>query len=95
MLVDSYYRLFFTAEMAWVEPSDEEKQLMAERRRTRDQISSQMGQYLLKGYKMLDKTCGTCGVSQREYIKSNREYCGGVYTWEQVLFHYPQVVRDS
>lgn len=57
------YRIPLAAEMAWVEPSPEEKQLMAEMRKTRDRISSQMGQYLLKGYKMLDKTCESCAVS--------------------------------
>ena len=62
-LVGSNYRLSLVAEMAWVEPSHEEKQLMAEKRKTRDRISSQMGQYLLKGYKMLDKTCESCTVS--------------------------------
>ena len=62
-VVGSNHRSSLTAEMAWVEPSHEEKQLMAQKRKIRDRISSQMGQYLLKGYKMLDKTCESCAVS--------------------------------
>ena len=46
----------------WPKPSEEEVRKWEEQRKLRDRISSEMGQYLLKGYKMLDKTCKECAV---------------------------------
>lgn len=34
------------------------------RRERQDKISKLMGDYLLKGYKMLGECCDVCGVSQ-------------------------------
>ena len=69
----------------WPKPSEEEVQKWEEQRKLRDRISSEMGQYLLKGYKMLDKTCKECAVGCciqylhfvyfRDRIAANRCIC--------------------
>ena len=46
-----------------MEISDEERKRLEERRATQEKVSSMMGDYLLKGYRMLDSYCPTCGVS--------------------------------
>ena len=43
--------------------SDEEKHALELRRERSNKISKVMGEYLLKGYKMLGATCNKCGVS--------------------------------
>ena len=40
-----------------------------ERRERSDTISKLLGDYLLKGYKMLGSTCGECDVSINLFIK--------------------------
>lgn len=47
-----------------VEPSREQLRQMEARRQRNDRISQLMGNYLLKGYKMLDEYCATCTVSR-------------------------------
>lgn len=44
----------------WVPPSEGEIKIREARRERQDKISKLMGQYLLKGYKMLDAVCATC-----------------------------------
>lgn len=41
--------------------TEEERKKREDYRRTREKISRAMGQYLLKGYKMLSTTCEACG----------------------------------
>ena len=43
--------------------SDEEKHALELRRERSNKVSRLMGEYLLKGYKMLGTTCNKCGVS--------------------------------
>lgn len=42
------------------------------RRERQDQISKLMGDYLLKGYKMLGECCDLCGVSGRFVAPFNK-----------------------
>ena len=43
--------------------TEEQKRKWEDQRQKREKISSSMGQYLLKGYRMLATTCDTCGVT--------------------------------
>lgn len=43
-------------------PTEEQKRKREDYRRKREKLSGVMGQYLLKGYKMLATTCEICGV---------------------------------
>ena len=51
-----------SADLEWVPPSEAEQKVLAARRERSDKISKRMGDYLLKGYKMLATTCGVCGT---------------------------------
>ena len=44
------------------ELSEQEERVWEEKKRMRERISSIMGQYLLKGYRMLNVNCAECGV---------------------------------
>ena len=50
-------------EGAWEGPAVEQREAAKRKRERDDRISSLMGEYLLKGYRMLGSTCSTCGVS--------------------------------
>lgn len=50
-------------EITWERPTTEQRAEAKKRKTRNDQISSLMGDYLLKGYRMLGSTCSTCGVS--------------------------------
>ena len=50
---------------SWQPPSEGELKIMQARRERQDRISKVMGQYLLKGYKMLDAVCPICQVPAR------------------------------
>ena len=43
-------------------PSEEERTSWEQQRQRREKLSSLMGQYLLKGYRMLGSNCSDCGV---------------------------------
>lgn len=47
----------------WEPPTEAEMKVIQARRERQDKISKLMGDYLLKGYKMLSECCDTCGVS--------------------------------
>lgn len=49
-------------EFEWEPPSEAELKVFQARRERQDKISKLMGDYLLKGYKMLSNCCDTCGV---------------------------------
>lgn len=49
-------------EFDWQPPSESELKVIEARRERNNKISSIMGQYLLKGYKMLAVTCQVCDV---------------------------------
>uniref|UniRef100_A0A8C5Q7N8 Zinc ribbon domain containing 2 n=1 Tax=Leptobrachium leishanense TaxID=445787 RepID=A0A8C5Q7N8_9ANUR len=46
----------------WSPPSESELKILRARRERQDRISRLMGDYLLKGYKMLGESCDTCGT---------------------------------
>lgn len=48
----------------WEPPTEAEMKVIQARRERQDKISKLMGDYLLKGYKMLGECCDVCGVSQ-------------------------------
>lgn len=47
----------------WEPPTEAEMKVIQARRERQDKISKLMGDYLLKGYKMLGECCDMCGVS--------------------------------
>ncbi|KAK4297447.1 hypothetical protein Pmani_030142 [Petrolisthes manimaculis] len=63
-------------EYSWSPPTESELKVIEARRERNDKISSLMGQYLLKGYKMLATVCPTCDcvlLEDRRKVK----YCIG------------------
>lgn len=48
----------------WEPPTEAEMKVIQARRERQDKISKLMGDYLLKGYKMLGECCDVCGVSE-------------------------------
>lgn len=63
---------FFPADdedFEWEPPTEAEMKVIQARRERQDKISKLMGEYLLKGYKMLGECCDLCGVSD--------VFCGG------------------
>lgn len=50
-------------DLDWEPPTAAEMKVIQARRERQDKISQLMGDYLLKGYKMLDECCDVCGVS--------------------------------
>ncbi|XP_073515577.1 protein ZNRD2 isoform X2 [Phyllobates terribilis] len=47
---------------AWSPPSESDMKILRARRDRQDKISRMMGDYLLKGYRMLGESCDTCGT---------------------------------
>ena len=50
--------------------SEEERASWEQQRQRREKLSSLMGQYLLKGYRMLGSNCSDCGVCTQGEITS-------------------------
>lgn len=50
-------------DLEWEPPTEVEMKVIQARRERQDKISKMMGDYLLKGYKMLGECCDLCGVS--------------------------------
>ncbi|XP_069596374.1 protein ZNRD2 [Ranitomeya imitator] len=46
----------------WSPPSESDMKILRARRDRQDKISRMMGDYLLKGYRMLGESCDTCGT---------------------------------
>ncbi|XP_069824307.1 protein ZNRD2 isoform X2 [Dendropsophus ebraccatus] len=46
----------------WSPPSESDMKILRARRERQDKISRMMGDYLLKGYRMLGDSCETCGT---------------------------------
>jgi len=47
----------------WQPPTEAELKILQARRERQDKVSKLMGDYLLKGVKMLSTTCDACDVS--------------------------------
>lgn len=62
---------FLTCEMASEEGkySEQEEKEWEKKKRTRERVSTLMGQYLLKGYRMLNINCAECGVRWLFYVR--------------------------
>ncbi len=54
----------------WEPPSDAEMKVFQARRERQDKISKLMGDYMLKGYKMLAECCDLCGVRGKHVLHS-------------------------
>ena len=63
-----------SADLEWVPPSEAEQKIINARRERSDKISKIMGQYMLKGYKMLATCCPKCGTIELE-DRQNQKYC--------------------
>ena len=63
-----------SGDLEWVPPSEAEQKILTARRERSDKISKIMGNYLLKGYKMLATTCNVCGTIELE-DKQKKIYC--------------------
>ncbi|XP_045106229.1 protein ZNRD2-like [Portunus trituberculatus] len=63
-------------DFSWQPPSESELKVIEARRERNNKISSIMGQYLLKGYKMLAVTCAVCDCVLMEDRLKNK-YCIG------------------
>ncbi|XP_060764487.1 protein ZNRD2 [Neoarius graeffei] len=61
-------------EFEWEPPSEAELKVFQARRERQDKISKLMGDYLLKGYKMLSDCCDTCGTILLQ-DKQKKNYC--------------------
>lgn len=53
---------------SWQPPTEAETKVLQARRERQDRISRLMGDYLLRGYRMLGETCEDCGVSVRAWV---------------------------
>jgi hypothetical protein len=49
-------------DLSWEPPTEAETKVLQARRERQDRISRLMGDYLLRGYRMLGETCADCGV---------------------------------
>nr|XP_057942741.1 protein ZNRD2 isoform X1 [Doryrhamphus excisus] len=58
----------------WEPPTDAEMKVIQARRERQDQISKVMGDYLLKGYKMLGECCDLCGTILLQ-DRRQKNYC--------------------
>lgn len=58
----------------WEPPSEAEMKVIQARRERQDKISKLMGDYLLKGYKMLGECCECCGTILLQ-DKQRKNYC--------------------
>uniref|UniRef100_A0A3Q3XA75 Uncharacterized protein n=1 Tax=Mola mola TaxID=94237 RepID=A0A3Q3XA75_MOLML len=58
----------------WEPPTEAEMKVIQARRERQDKISKLMGDYLLKGYKMLSECCDTCGTILLQN-KQQKNYC--------------------
>ncbi|XP_056592888.1 protein ZNRD2 isoform X2 [Triplophysa dalaica] len=58
----------------WEPPSEAEMKVIQARRERQDKISKVMGDYLLKGYKMLGECCELCGTILLQ-DKQKKNYC--------------------
>ena len=67
------------------DPSPGEMKTWREKQVKRDELSGMMGQYLLKGYGMLDSYCSECGVSisPESMVKQDK-----IYNREHVLLRH-------
>ncbi|XP_051903019.1 protein ZNRD2 [Hippocampus zosterae] len=61
-------------DLEWEPPTEAEMKVIQARRERQDQISKVMGDYLLKGYKMLAECCDVCGTILLQ-DRTHKNYC--------------------
>ncbi|GAB5578088.1 protein ZNRD2 [Prionailurus iriomotensis] len=61
-------------DFSWEPPSEAETKVLQARRERQDRISRLMGDYLLRGYRMLGETCADCGTILLQ-DKQRKIYC--------------------
>ncbi|XP_038620836.1 protein ZNRD2 [Tachyglossus aculeatus] len=61
-------------DLTWEPPSEAETKVLQARRERQDRISRLMGDYLLRGYRMLGDTCAECGTILLQ-DKQKKLYC--------------------
>ncbi|XP_057635886.1 protein ZNRD2 [Chionomys nivalis] len=61
-------------DFAWEPPTEAETKVLQARRERQDRISRLMGDYLLRGYRMLGDTCADCGTILLQ-DKQRKIYC--------------------
>ncbi|XP_078058927.1 protein ZNRD2 [Mustelus asterias] len=61
-------------EFTWTPPSEAEMKVIEARRERQDKITKLMGDYLLKGYRMLADSCPECGTVLLQ-DKKQKNYC--------------------
>ncbi|XP_077362041.1 protein ZNRD2 [Festucalex cinctus] len=61
-------------DLEWEPPTEAEMKVIQARRERQDQISKVMGDYLLKGYKMLGECCEVCGTILLQ-DRTRKNYC--------------------
>ncbi|XP_028917053.1 protein ZNRD2 [Ornithorhynchus anatinus] len=61
-------------DLTWEPPSEAETKVLQARRERQDRISRLMGDYLLRGYRMLGETCAECGTILLQ-DKQKKLYC--------------------
>ena len=59
----------------WQPPTEAEMKVIQARRERSDKISKIMGQYLLKGHKMLDRLCPQCNCILLQMNPNNNLHC--------------------
>lgn len=59
-------------DFSWEPPTEAETKVLQARRERQDRISRLMGDYLLRGYRMLGETCADCGV-RRDSGRGNQD----------------------
>ncbi|XP_048216701.1 protein ZNRD2 isoform X1 [Perognathus longimembris pacificus] len=61
-------------DLSWEPPTEAETKVLQARRERQDRISRLMGDYLLRGYRMLGETCADCGTILLQ-DKQRKIYC--------------------
>uniref|UniRef100_G3UGR1 Zinc ribbon domain containing 2 n=1 Tax=Loxodonta africana TaxID=9785 RepID=G3UGR1_LOXAF len=61
-------------DFSWEPPTEAETKVLQARRERQDRISRLMGDYLLRGYRMLGETCSDCGTILLQ-DKQRKIYC--------------------
>ncbi|XP_038643391.1 protein ZNRD2 isoform X2 [Scyliorhinus canicula] len=61
-------------DFTWAPPSDADMKVIVARRERQDKITKLMGDYLLKGYRMLADSCQECGTVLLQ-DKKQKNYC--------------------
>ncbi|XP_013369322.1 PREDICTED: Sjoegren syndrome/scleroderma autoantigen 1 isoform X1 [Chinchilla lanigera] len=61
-------------DFSWEPPTEAETKVLQARRERQDRISRLMGDYLLRGYRMLGETCADCGTILLQ-DKQRKIYC--------------------